>query len=282
MKWLKVLLIISIMIILMACSLTVNVPSVRTGITQTLDINEPLPSSGATSRIDITMGAGVLNIAGGSTKLVEGSIKYNVDAWKPAVTRDADKITFSQKNNSEVGVPDGKIVNAWDLKLGSTPIDLRLTSGAYQGTLDLSGLAITNLQLVDGASKVTVKFNSLNPAEMQLLSYKTGASDVELLGLGNANVQEITFDGGVGSFTLDFSGDLKKDINVRINSGMSDLKIIIPKTAHALVTSSGGLSNIDASGTWTIAGNTHECGSSGPVINISISMAVGNLQLIQQ
>jgi hypothetical protein len=45
---------------------------------------------------------------------------------------------------------------------------------------------------------------------MSILSYKTGASDVSLKGLGNANVDQVSFDGGVGSYELDFTGDLVK------------------------------------------------------------------------
>jgi hypothetical protein len=251
-------------------------------VTQTFEIKEPAPSTIDSTKVEITMGAGTLKVSSGASGLVDGTIKYNVDSWKPIKTAADNKLSISQTSTSDVGVPDGKIVNDWDLKFGTSPIDLSLSSGAYQGTLNLSGLAITNLAITDGASKSTVRFDSPNPSVLQLFSYKTGASEIELLGLGNANLKELTFDGGVGSYTLDFTGDLKNPIDARINSGMSDLKIIVPKNSHVIVTVSGGLSNVDANGTWTIEGNTYQCGSVGPAINISISMAVGNLQLIQQ
>jgi hypothetical protein len=281
-KFLKVLPIITIMVVMLACSFSVNVPSIRTGVSQTLEINEPSTSSTETTKVEITMGAGTLKVASGAIGLADGTIKYNVDSWKPVVNAGENTLTISQTSTGDVGVPDGKIINDWDLKFGSSPIDLRLSSGAYQGTLNLSGLAITNLAITDGASKATVRFDTPNPSELELLSYKTGASEIELLGLGNANLKVLTFDGGVGSYTLDFTGDLKNPINARINSGMSDLKIIVPKNANVVVMVSGGLSNVDATGTWTIMGSTYQSGNPGPEINISISMAVGNLQLIQQ
>ncbi|MBA4377011.1 MAG: hypothetical protein C0401_12690 [Anaerolinea sp.] len=282
MKFLKVIPVVVLILALMACSFTVNVPTVRTGVTQTLEIKEPVIADAQVNKISIEMGAGSLKLSGGATDLIEGTVRYNVAPWKPTITRQTDGITLTQKNTSNVGVPDGNITNEWNLKLGSSPIDLSLSAGAYEGDMDFSGLAITNLAISDGASKASLRFDSPNPVEMQHLSYKTGASNVELLGLGNANVHEITFDGGVGSYTLDFSGDMKNNVNVRVNSGMSDLTIIIPTTARALITITGGLSNINASGTWTISGSTYEYGSAGPMITINIDMAVGNLQLKQQ
>jgi hypothetical protein len=227
------------------------------------------------------MGAGKLDVSGGADQLVEGSIRYNVNTWIPSITRSAEEIVISQRNNNSYGFPDGDIVNEWDLQLGDFPIDLTLSTGAYEGNLDLSGLAITDLSISDGASKATVEFNSPNPVEMQRLTYKTGASDVDLLGLGNANAKEIIFESGVGSYTLDFSGDLQQDVNVSASSGMSDLTIVIPEGTQAKVTISGGLSNVDATGTWTINGSTYTCGDTGPTITIRLDMGLGNLNLRQ-
>jgi hypothetical protein len=282
MKILKIIPIAFLALALLACSFTVNVPTVSTGVSQTLDISEPAVSNTGTNRISIEMGAGSLEIAGGASELIEGSIRYNVESWKPTITRSTDEITLSQLQNSNVGIPEGDIVNEWKLKLGTAPIDLTLSTGAYEGELDLGGLSITNLSISDGASKATVRFDSLNPVEMEQFSYKTGASNVELYGLGNANVKELYFDSGVGSYTLDFSGDVQHDISARVQTGMSDITIVIPEGVRARITVSGGLSNVDANGTWTISGNTYECGSEGPLITVNLDMAVGNLQLKQE
>ena len=214
--------------------------------------------------------------------MVEGTVTYNVESWKPTITRNSDVVTLSQSNTSNVGIPSGDIKNSWDLKLGSMPMELALAAGAYEGNLDLSGVSLKRLSISDGASKSIVRFSSLNPVQMSLLSYKTGASDVELIGLGNANAQEITFDGGVGSYKLDFSGEVFHDINVSIKSGMSDIKLTFPADSHVRVTILGGLSNIDITGTWTAVDNSYEFGSTGPLIMVNIEMAVGNLQLIQK
>jgi hypothetical protein len=282
MKLLKILFIALISLTVMACSISVNVPTVDTGFSRTLDISEPAFSDVDDNKIIIEMGAGRLYISNGSSNLINGTVEYNVADWKPEITRSSNTVSVSQKNSSNAGIPSGNIQNDWNLQLGDDLIDLTINAGAYEGKIDLSGLSITNLQIADGASKSTIHFDTLNPVEMDEISYKTGASDIELLGLGNANTKNIYFASGVGSYTLDFSGDIQDDINVRIQSGMSDMTIIIPDNARAKVKLTNGLSNIDATGTWTISGSTYESGTSGPLITINLDMAIGNLQLIQQ
>jgi hypothetical protein len=251
-KIIHILSIVLIALVLLGCSFTVSVPTVSTTATKVFDISEPVPTGVDVSNVEIEMGAGTLKILPGSEKLAEGTVTYNVADWEPKISQISDGILISQAHTSNVGIPERTIKNEWDLKLGTSPIDLKISAGAYEGTIDLSGLSITNLEVNDGASKAEIRFDTLNPVDMQHLIYKTGASQVDLLGLANANVSDITFESGAGSYTLDFTGDLQKDIHVNIASGMSDIKIIVPADIHAVVTLTRGLSNIDASGTWTI------------------------------
>jgi hypothetical protein len=282
MKLLKILIIALISLTVMACSISVNVPTVETGFSRTLEISEPAFSDVDDNKIIIEMGAGRLYISTGASNLINGTVEYNVEDWKPEISRSSNTVSVSQKNSSNTRIPSGNIQNDWNLQLGDDLIDLTINAGAYEGKIDLSGLSITNLQIADGASKSTIHFDTLNPVEMDEISYKTGASDIELLGLGNANTKNVYFASGVGSYTLDFSGDIQDDINVRIHSGMSDMTIIIPDNARAKVELNNGLSNIDATGTWTISGSSYECGTSGPLITINLDMAIGNLQLKHQ
>jgi len=280
MRILKFFTLLIAILTLLACSFSVNVPSVRTGLTQTLEVSEPPDAAAELSQVNIEMGAGSLQLSGGTDELVEGTIVYNVEAWKPEITRQGNTVTLSQKTSSNISFPEGNYKNNWDLKIGSMPLELSLTTGAYEGELDLGGLSITRLSIADGASKSTVRFDQPNASEMSMLSYKTGASEVDLLGLGNARVSQIEFNGGVGSYTLDFTGENDKNVDVSINSGMSDITITIPANARAAITIDGELSDIDLTGTWTVENNVYHAGTEGALININISMAVGDLQLI--
>ena len=89
-------------------------------------------------------------------------------------------------------------------------MDLTIAAGAYEGNLELGGLALKSLTVKDGASHVDLSFPEPNQTEMSILRYETGASDVKLTGLANANFSTLTFSGGAGNYTLDFSGELQR------------------------------------------------------------------------
>ena len=66
-----------------------------------------------------------------------------------------------------------------------------------------------------------MKFPKLNRVEMDSLYYQTGASNVHLSDLANANFASMVFRSGAGNYTLDFSGELQRDAEVKIESGIS-------------------------------------------------------------
>ena len=264
----------------LACSITFNLPDkINTTTTQTLNLSEDVPDSGQTSKVRLEMGAGELEISGGATKLIEGSIRYNVEKWQPTIIRDSNQVEIIQGVSGSVNLPGNDVINQWNIKLGNSPIDLQVQAGAYKGTLDLSGIPITNLRVSDGASQATVKFDVLNPAKMERLTYKTGASQVDLEGLGNANTSEIVFEGGAGSYTLNLSGDLQQDLSVKLSAGLSNVRIEVPENANVKVVVGGGLSNVSVGGTWTTNGDTYQRSGSGPTITVNIEMGLGNLEL---
>ncbi len=278
--------ILTVMVVLilstLACSITINAPTIRatTGPVETLQVNEAAPSGDA--RLVIGMGAGKLDLTGGGEGLVSGTIRYNVPGIKPTVKRSGSEVQVVQQTDKFPSTIGSDLVNEWNLKLGNTPVDLTINAGAYEGTIDLSGVPLTGLEINDGASKAKVFINNPNPAEMEMLSYKTGASQVELIGLGNANFKSMTFSGGAGSYTLDFTGQLKRDAKVNITGGVSNVKIIIPAGMQSKITVTGGLNNITPRGTWTVEDKTYQTNGSGPVLTINLDMGVGNLELINR
>jgi hypothetical protein len=279
----RILIVLTIILLTsLACSFNVDVPKVSTENEQVFTINQPIPDDREASELEIAMGAGRLNISGGSEEWVSGEINYNVSLWDPEIYSKANGIKISQETKSQIGIPDNKVVNDWNIQLGDHPTDLEINAGAYQGDLDFSGVPLTRLSISDGASQGKVRFDSLNPIEMSSLHYATGASQVDLIGLANANVENIYFDAGPGSYTLDFSGDLQKDTKVEINYGLGDLKIIIPKGVPVLIIVEGGLNNVELRGTWNVLGNEYSLDGSGPQLTFDITLGLGNLQLISQ
>jgi hypothetical protein len=266
--------------VLMAAGCGVNV-----GPTQELTIDEPL-SSAAVTDVNLSMGAGKLSLSAGASGLMSGTVRYNVEPWKPTVTRNDSSVTVKQGSQKGISGLGSDVVNDWTLELGKSPMRLTVTAGAYEGTYNLGGLALQGLSIKDGAAKTQVTFDSPNPGQMETFTYDTGASKVSLSGLANANFRSMNFKGGAGSYTLDFSGDLRTDGNVKVKAGVGTVQVIVPKGTAAEVTVSGSLTDVSVDGPWTNSGGTHAtpaaAGGSGKKLIISVDMSVGTLKLVTQ
>jgi hypothetical protein len=150
-------------------------------------------------------------------------------------------------------------------------------AGAYEGNLELGGLALKSLTVQDGASNVDISFTEPNQTEMSVLRYETGASNVELTGLANANFSTLAFSGGAGNYTLDFGGKLQRDAVVTVEAGLGDLSLVIPKDVEAAITVEGTAVNINHSSGWAQNGQTYTQHGSGPTLTVVVKMAAGNL-----
>jgi hypothetical protein len=114
---------------------------------------------------------------------------------------------------------------------------------------------------------------------MAQFSYTTGASNVTMEGLANANFKTFIFNSGAGNYTLDFSGDLQRDATVSIDSGFSDLTIVIPQGVNASVTVDSTLADVSFGDGWTQQGKIYSQKGEGPALTIIINMGAGNLRL---
>ncbi len=265
----------------LACSFNVNLPeSPKPGPDVTDQITVPAPKSGD-AKLEINFGAGELNLTPGAQGgLVSGTATYNIPDLKPSIEQDGNDTLIRQGPYEFQGVPTlSNIKNVWDLKLGSAPMELIIAAGAYDGNMDLGGLSLTNLTIKDGAADVKLNFSSPNKIEMTVFRYETGASDVTISGLANANFSTMIFSGGAGGYDLGFDGDLQRDATVTIDSGLSDLTLRIPKGVHAVVTVEGGLSSVNTSSSWSQDGGTYTQEGSGPTLTIIIQLGAGSLTL---
>ncbi len=262
----------------LACSFNVALPTVPTpGPEQTSPVTVAYPGTGETD-LTISFGAGELDLAPGATGLVEGTATYNIPDLKPQIVTQGSQIEVRQGNLKTLTYPSG-IVNHWDLKLGAKPMALTINGGAYTGKYDLGGVALTDLTVKDGAANVNLSFSQPNAGEMSLFRYETGASNVKLTRLANANFDTMIFNSGGGDYTLDFSGSLKRDATVTITSGVSNLILVVPDGVSAKVTVESGVSNVNAGAEWTQHGNAYSQAGSGPTLTFLVKTGAGNLTL---
>ena len=269
----------------MACGITVDIPvttEIKTGETVTEDISVPDPGSEEEiMTVSIAFGAGELRIDSGAEALVEGTAKYNVKDFRPEVETKPGEVELSTGNLEIEGFPkfNDRIVNEWDLNLSDRPMELRVFAGAYTGDFELGGLSLTGLRIADGAADVRVNFDEPNKEVIDSFRYETGASSVVLTKLGNANFRSLTFQGGAGSYELDFSGDLRDDASVLVQTGLSDLTVSVPDDLDVRVRIEGGFANVSTSGGWEQSGNIYMHDGVGPALDITVRLGAGNLRL---
>jgi hypothetical protein len=265
----------------LACGINVDLPKMKTpGPEVVEEISVPLPDADET-RLKLAFGAGELKLSAGAKEdLVEGTATYNFDQFKPVIKTDEDLVTI-QMGDVEFNdfLAFDQLKNEWDFKLNDEPMDLDIEAGAYDATYEFGGLSLTNLTISDGAADVELSFSEPNGSEMTLFDYDTGASNVKIEGLGNANFSSMSFSGGAGDYTLDFSGELQRDATVNIDTGLSNIILVIPEGINAVVSVDAGMSNISAGPGWDQSGDRYSIEGDGPTLTIVVDMGAGNLTL---
>jgi hypothetical protein len=262
----------------MACGFTIDLPErpqAGPEVEESIVIEHPDSDD---AQLTLSFGAGKLTISPDpdGKNLVEGTALYNVEDLKPTIQESGRDIEIRQGNFRSVPFFED-MKNEWDLKLSDTPLDLSVEAGAYEGKLELGGLSLKSLTVKDGASHVDVSFTEPNQTEMSILRYQTGASDVKLTGLANANFSTLAFSGGAGNYTLDFSGELQRDGVVTVESGLGNLRLIVPEDVDAVVTVEGAAVNINHGSGWAQNGQEYTQDGSGPTLTIVVKMSAGNL-----
>jgi hypothetical protein len=273
---------LALLLVLSACGLNFSLPITQpTGPVTVDEIALPMPADpDETIDLSLAFGAGRLVLNPGSADLISGTATYNLEDLKPEVSVSGSSVRIEQGDWQLSGIPDiTNVRNEWDFSLGAARYDLSIEAGAYQAQIELGGVALTNLTIQDGAADSTVSFSSANPVEMNLLRYETGASNVSLLGLSNANFSAFEFDSGAGNYTLDFSGQLQRSASVSIETGLSNLTLVIPAGIPVQITFQGSLSNVTHGPDWERSGNVYTQAGEGPSLTIMIEIGAGNLTL---
>ncbi len=190
-------------------------------------------------KVSIKFGAGKLDLISGQEDVFEGSFQYVKSILKPniryEILGETGILTLSQsiKKDLNLSFPQK---NIWNLKLpSSVPLQLYINTATYSGDIDLTNLQIENFYLNSGASQTNIVFNQPNLIDLKNINIKTGASTIKILGLADANFNEMNFTGGAGSYTFDFSGNLTKKSKVNINVGVAKIILKIPSNMGAKI-----------------------------------------------
>ena len=183
-------------------------------------------------KVSIKFGAGKLDLISGEEDVFKGNFQYDKSILKPniqyEILGETGILTLSQSIKKDLDLPF-PYKNRWNLKLPSgIPLQLYINTATYSGDIDLTNLQIENFYLNSGASQTNIVFNQPNLIDLKNINIKTGASTIKMLGLANANFNEMNFTGGAGSYTFDFSGNLTKKSKVNIDAGAAKIILKIP------------------------------------------------------
>ncbi|MBS3751418.1 MAG: hypothetical protein KGY39_07950 [Anaerolineales bacterium] len=270
---------------LSACGAGIELPfrsEMKTGPTRSESIRIPIPTGETPVDVTLSFGAGKLIILPNpGNDFISGTATFNVEDFKPVITTENQDILIKQGNLKLNAVPkiNQKIKNEWSLAFSSYPMDLTIKSGAYTGKFEFGGLAITDLHIADGASNVNLSFSTPNPSRMHAFRYETGASNITMEKLGNANFQTMLFESGAGNYHLDFSGSIQQDTSIFIETGLSRLKITVPEGTPAVAQFEGPLSKVSGKGNWQQMGDEFLQEGQGPKLNFTIQTKAGTVIL---
>lgn len=266
--------------LLSGCSVPISSRAVAPGpeITDQISISNP---GFETAFLTLEFGAGHLSLAPGpADKLVSGTAAYNLADLKPLIVEEGQAVRIHQGEYKMNTWPNLEgVKNEWDLRLGAMPLDLTIKAGAYEGIFDFGGLSLLNLTVRDGAAEVEIDFSTPTLMRMNLFKYQTGASNVTLKNLANANFTNLSFEGGAGNYTFDFGGQLQREAALNLQAGMSNISLILPAGFAAQVTVNGGLSSVNVPSSWRRNGDTYSRAGEGPVLTVMIDLGAGNLNI---
>ena len=240
--------------------------------------------------VRLKFGAGRLEVSAGAEGLFSGEFAYNLDRLKPEIeyseSEGLGRLSIKQEARGLLWPFRPKVHNKWALRFSDqVPLRLDVDAGACEGKFDLGGLRLTDLRIGAGASRLRIEFDRPNPERLRRIDINAGAADLALEGLGNANFEELRFDGGAGNFTLDFGGQWRRSAEVDIDAGACSITIRVPKELGAkVVVGKSPLSSATLEGfRRSDRGYVNESfGQSEHELVVNLDMGVGSLTLISE
>jgi len=201
-------------------------------------------------RVDLGFGAGRLFLKPGPAgTLYKATARYDANAFLPVTEYENGRLRFGLQSKRGVKLRGRQHAGRIDVSLGpDAPLALDLEFGAAQADIELGGLRVRRAEISTGASETTLRFSQPNPERLSVLEIEVGAAALRAEGLGNANVERLSVDGGLGDIVLDFSGEWRGDTTADIDMGIGSLTLVVPKGVGLHVVKDGFLAPFDSEG----------------------------------
>jgi hypothetical protein len=279
-RWLAGMLALVAALALAGCNISVNTVSTGPLRTAQIDVARPADMS-AGYELELDPGAATVVVDARGENLVNGSVEYNVDEWKPVVSNSTGRTVISQREFS--GIPPLNSHNDWMLSLGQgVPLSLTVNAGAIHGSWELGGLSLRALDWRQGAADTIVRFSKPNPEVMDTFNIEAGASTLTLEGLGNLNASRGYINIGAGTLLLHLDGALQRDLEITLEGGAAAITVdpgnnpvqVIKEQSFTMV----------SSGDWTQYQDTYSSpgwdDATGPKVTIRAQVGAATLNLV--
>jgi hypothetical protein len=207
--------------------------------------------------VEVEYGAGLFRVTPGAAgELYRVEMRYDEDKFTPVRTFDATagtlRVGVRGREGVRVSLNDnrrGEDSPFLDLGLSpDIPLSLDLQLGAVESDVELGGLALQRVHYETGASATHLRFSRPNPIACTEMVLEAGAAEFEARQLANANCARVSFDGGVGRVTMDFTGTWRQSMVADVNVGFGTLDLRLPRDVGVEVHLSRFLASFDAAG----------------------------------
>jgi len=200
-------------------------------------------------------GAGALRVGPGSpNELYRMDLSYDGERFVPISDYDAArgsvKLGLQSSGSAGVRVSSRSHLQQVASVALSPRVDLalELNFGAVDAEVELGGLRVSSLELNTGASRTAVAFSRPNATRCRRAAFSAGAAEISITGLGNSRCDEIEFDGGVGSVTLDFGGSWSASSRAKVSMAMGGLTLRLPRHLGVRISMEKFLSSFEPAG----------------------------------
>ncbi len=191
-----------------------------------------------TVRARLEMGAGLLRLSGGSSRLLDADFRYGRREGKPRVEYrvlgDQGQLDVTEEQNH---VRFGNSRAEWDLRFAeNVPLYLRLDMGAGENNLRLAKLNVIHLEVHMGAGELNLDMTGVRTNHLDAI-VEGGAGQARIHvpkdigtrihasgGIGTINVRGLTRDGD--AYVNEAYGKTPATIDLTVNGGVGEIDLI--------------------------------------------------------
>lgn len=164
------------------------------------------------------------------------------------------------------------------------PIAFNISLGAGKGDFDFSGLQVKRLKISAGASSADLRCDEVNEIPCDDVIIESGVSKFSAENLCNLNFRKLKFSGGVGSYKLDFGGNLQRNAEATVELGLGAVTVYVPRRiATRVIYDESWFSSIDLDKSFVRARKsvyeTEDFGRSDKTLTIKISSGLGSIKV---